>query len=99
MFIQANNLYFFDGQIVDGVEVEITGCPGGQVMTFRNNAFDDSHIVMRMEVSKLDDKKTLIDYSVKDHPDYHMIYGDLCIVDRDKVGGIVIAIVNDVFSV
>lgn len=53
MFIQANNLYFFDGQIVDGVEVEITGCPGGQVMTFRNNAFDDSHIVMRMEVSKL----------------------------------------------
>lgn len=25
MFIQANNLYFFDGQIVDGVEVEITG--------------------------------------------------------------------------
>lgn len=99
MFILANNLYFFDGQIVDGVEVEIAGCPGGQAMTFRNNAFDDSHIVMRMEVTKLDDKKTLIDYSVKDHPDYHMIYGDLCIVDRDKVGGIVIAIVNDVFSV
>ncbi|EFC1961958.1 hypothetical protein FBH64_17160 [Escherichia coli] len=67
-------------------------------MTFRNNAFNDSHIVMRMEVTKLDDKKTLIDYSVKDHPDYHMIYGDLCIVDRDKVSGIVIAIVNDVFS-
>lgn len=98
MFIPANNLYFFDGQIVDGVEVEIAGCLGGQAMTFRNNTFDDSHIVMRMEVTKLDDKKTLIDYSVKDHPDYHMIYGDLCIVDRDKVNGIVIAIVNDVFS-
>lgn len=98
MFIPANNLYFFDGQIVDGVEVEITRCLGGQAMTFRNNTFDDSHIVMRMEVTKLDDKKTLIDYSVKDHPDYHMIYGDLCIVDRDKVNGIVIAIVNDVFS-
>lgn len=98
MFIPANNLYFFDGQVVDGVEVEITGSEGGQVMTFRNNAFDDSCIIMTMEVKKLDDKKTLIDYSVKDHPDYHMIYGDLCIVDRDKVNGIVIAIVNDVFS-
>lgn len=98
MFIPANNLYFFDGQIVDGVEVEITGCQGGQVMTFRNNAFNDQFITMTVEVKKLDDKKTLIDYSVKDHPNYHMIYGDLCIVDRDKVGGIVIAIVNDVFS-
>lgn len=97
MFIPANNLYFFDGQIVDGVEVEITG-QGGQVMIFRNSAFNDQFITMTMEVKKLDDKKTLIDYSVKDHPDYHMIYGDLCIVDRDKVGGIVIAIVNDVFS-
>lgn len=98
MFIPANNLYFFDGQIVDGVEVEITGCQGGQVMIFRNSAFNDQFITMTVEVKKLDDKKTLIDYSVKDHPDYHMIYGDLCIVDRDKVGGIVIAIVNDVFS-
>lgn len=98
MFIPANYLYFFDGQIVDGVEVEITGCQGGQAMIFRNGAFNDQFITMTMEVKNLDDKKTLIDYSVKDHPDYRMIYGDLCIVDRDKVGGIVIAIVNDVFS-
>lgn len=98
MFIPANDLYFFDGQIVDGVEVEIAGCKGGQVMIFRNSAFNDHFITMTVEVKKLDDKKTLIDYSVKDHPDYHMICGDLCIVDRDKVGGIVIAIVNDVFS-